>query len=169
MSPSGTERLLISLAVFTSLLVACKPPPKHAVSGEIKVEFVRAVPPDLYFQLKNETSMQVAFTGAHGWWWEPVFPLGPQFECVLADPNQMYGNPYPLIDGPAWEKFVIEPGEEIDITVSNYFLRDGEGRLPTGRCRFVLRVNGDTVVKSEEFESKGEYVAPQRPQGPANR
>lgn len=143
----------ICLVAIAALLVACEPSPKLPITGEVKLEFVRNAAPDIHFKLKNQTSKQISFWGARDWWWEGVFPQVPRFECVLANPDQIHESPYPLIDGPAWEEFVARSSEEIDIVVSNFYLRDSDRRLPTGRCRLVLHLEGGAVVKSEEFES----------------
>ena len=143
----------ICLPVIAGLLVACRPSPELPITGEIKLEFIRKDAHDIHFRLKNQTVTSVSFWGARDWWWQGVFPQGPTFECVLADPDQMHESPYPLIDGPAWERFVIEPSDEIEIVVGKSFLEGSDGKLPTGRCRFVLDLGGNAVVKSEEFES----------------
>ncbi len=130
--------------------------PNLPVTGRVELAFVRNEATDIHFTLKNQMSGGVSFRGARDWWWEGVFPQGPQFECVLTDSGQMHENPYPLIDGPSWKEFVVGSGEEIDIVVSNYYLKGGDGRLPTGRCRFLLRLEGGAVIKSNEFESKAD-------------
>jgi hypothetical protein len=144
---------LFPIVIAALMVVACIPSAKLPITGEIKLEFVRKVTSDIHVKLKNQSSKPVSFRGARDWWWDAVFPQVPRFECVVADPAQPYESPYPLIDGPAWEEFVTEPGEEIDIIVGNFFLKDGDRKLPTGRCRFVLQLDGGAVVKSEEFES----------------
>jgi hypothetical protein len=133
-------------------LVACKPSQRLPVTGEVKLEFIGKNATDINFKLKNQASKQISFWGARDWWWAGVFPIGPRFECVLANPNQMHESPFPLIDG-AWKEFVVAPSEQIDITVDSYYLRGRDGRLPTGRCRFLLQLEGGSVLKSEEFES----------------
>jgi hypothetical protein len=65
----------------------------------------------------------------------------------------MHESPYPLIDGPAWEEFMVGSSDGIDVVVSDFYLRNSDGRLPTGRCSLVLQLGGGAVVKSEEFES----------------
>lgn len=135
------------------MLAACMPSARHPITGEITLEFVRKDTSDIHFKLKNQTSKQVSFRGARDWWWDDVWPQAPRFECVMADPDQTYESPYPLVDGPDWKEFVIESGEEIDLVVNNFYLLDSDRRLPTGRCRLVLQLGGEAVVKSEEFES----------------
>lgn len=138
---------------IAALLVACGPSPRLPTTGEVKLEFVRNAEPGIHFKLKNQTTKKIAFWGARDWRWEGVFPRGPRFECVLVNTDQKYESPYPLIDGPAWKEFVVGSSEEIDIVISNFYLRDGDGKLPTGRCSLVLQLEGGAVVKSEGFES----------------
>ena len=142
--------LLLANAV---ILAACSPSSNLPATGEVKLAFVRGDATDIHFTLKNGTSDGVSFWGARDWWWDGVFPQGPQFECVLGD-GQLQENPYPVIDGPVWKVFVVGSGEAIDIVVSNYYLRDREGSLPASRCRFLLRLEGGAVIKSDEFESR---------------
>jgi hypothetical protein len=144
----------LCLVAITALLVACKPSQRLPITGEVKLEFIGRASHDIHFKLKNQTSRQVSFWGARDWWWKDVFPQAPRFECILANPDDMHESPYPLIDGPAWRQFVLESSEEIEIVVDDYFLKGRNGLLPTGRCRFLLQLDGGAVVKSAEFESK---------------
>jgi len=154
------QALLLCLLTVAALLVACAPPPRLPITGEIKLAFVRKATPDIHFKLQNQTSGRVSFWGARDWWWEDIFPQGPQFECVLADRDETYVTPYPLIDGPAWEKFALASGEEVEIVVSDFYLGDSDGRLPAGRCKFVLQLDDGAVVKSEEFQSMSSASRP---------
>jgi hypothetical protein len=147
---TGPESYFV--VAIAALLVACGPSPNLPITGEVKLDFVRKAP-DIHFKLKNQTPKQIAFWGARDWWWEGVFPQGPQFECVLVKTDQIHESPYPLIDGPAWKEFVVGSSEEIDIVINNFYLRDSDGRLPTGKCSLVFQLEGGVVVKSEEFES----------------
>jgi len=135
------------------MVAACSPSQNLPITGEVELAFIRHDGTDTHFILKNQTSGGVSFWGARDWWWEGVFPQGPQFECVLSD-GQMQENPYPLLDGPAWEEFVVRSGEEIDVVVSDYFLRDRDGSISAARCRFLLRLEGGAVIKSGEFEPR---------------
>lgn len=136
-----------------ALLIGCKPSQRMPITGEVKLEFIGRDATDIHLRLKNQTPTKVSFWGARDWWWESVFPMGPRFECVLANSVQMHESPFPLIDGPAWREFMIGPSEEIDLVVSDSFLRGSDGSFPAGRCKFVLQLAGDAVVKSEEFVS----------------
>ncbi len=146
--------VLAALMAIAFPLAGCRPPADSAISSEAELDVIRINAREIHLKLRNRTSRQVVFWGARNWWWEDVFPQGPQFECILANPGQMHESPYPLIDGPEWKQFVVEPGHEIGIVVGKSFLEGSDGKHPSGRCRFVLHLEGDAVLKSEEFESR---------------
>ena len=149
----NTAPVSAGLIVIAGLLVACKPSPKLPITGEIKLEVVRKEAPDIHFKLKNQNAEVVSFQGVRSWWWQSVFPQVPRFECALSDPDQPHESPYPLLDGPDWKKFMIDSGEEIDIVVSDFYLKEGDAKLPAGRCRLMLQLGDGAIVKSDEFES----------------
>jgi hypothetical protein len=135
-----------------TFLVACEPSQRLPVTGDVKLEFIGKDATDIRFRLRNQTSNQISFLGTRDLWWSDVFPYGPRFECVLVN-GQMHDSPFPLIDGPAWKHFVVASSGQIDIGVSDHYLKGRDGRLPTGRCKFLLELKGGAVVESEEFES----------------
>ena len=129
-------------------LAACTPGNAPPLTGEIKLEYVRASKSDVIFMLSNESGRTLSIRGGH------TLFLGIQpwtsdtgIECEAIPSKGSEEDPIGLGDGNP-VIFKISPGERARLTIPTTLPQRYKG----GRCRLSLMLQDGTIVGPSEFQ-----------------